>query len=210
MHSETISRRKNRANRDKYIWRNMLEHVLIVERVMGREIRRPIEIHHVDGNGKNNAHSNLVVCPNSAYHALLHMRTEARDACGNPNWRKCCYCRKWDEPSNLAFWTRKTQSTTVIAHRKCANANFAAYKKRNPEWTAQLLTKKRQQYANSPTIRKQIRARQRLYTIKNKAAINEKLRRRYAEDPEFRAKRKAIHKRWFEKRRNAQIGRFDS
>src|SRR3990167_7062494 len=155
MHSELISRTmdKKSSSRNKYIWRNMLEHVLIVERILGREIRRPIEIHHVDGNGRNNTHSNLVVCPDRAYHSLLHMRTEALNACGNPNKRKCRFCRRWDDPENLAFWRRRNLSTTVIAHRECANKNFRAYKARNPAWVAKQYALRRKKYAEDTGIR---------------------------------------------------------
>lgn len=149
---------KKQSSRHKYIWRNMLEHVLIVERTLGREIRRPIEIHHVDGNGRNNTRTNLVVCPNAEYHSLLHMRTEALNACGNPEWRKCGFCRKWDAPENLAFWKRGSPSGTVIAHRPCANATFRVFKKRNPEWVANRLALRRKQYAENAELRERIKA----------------------------------------------------
>ena len=159
--------KKKQSSRHKYIWRNMLEHVLIVERTLGREIRRPIEIHHVDGNGRNNARTNLVVCPDVSYHRLLHARTEALDACGNPNWRKCCFCKKWDSSENLAFWKRKSPSGQVIAHRLCANASNAAYKSANPEWVAKNLAKRRTEYAKNKELRERIKARQRSYNARH-------------------------------------------
>src|SRR6185369_5011811 len=57
-----------------------LVHQAIVEKVLGRSLPFGVEIHHVDGDGHNNANSNLVVCPDHAYHALLHLRTRALEA----------------------------------------------------------------------------------------------------------------------------------
>ena len=125
----------------------MLEHVIIAERILGKALPKGVQVHHVDSNGLNNAHSNLVICPDQSYHSLLHARTEAITACGNPNWRKCCHCKSWDDPANLAFWKRKSQKGTVIAHKKCANENFAAYKASNPEWVQKMNARRRQKYA---------------------------------------------------------------
>lgn len=38
----------------------------------------------------------------NADHHLLHIRTEALDATGNANARKCKYCHIYDVPENLA------------------------------------------------------------------------------------------------------------
>jgi hypothetical protein len=58
--------------------RQVLEHVLIAERVLGRRLKKPEQVHHFDGNGLNNKNKNLIICPNMAYHKLLHKRQ--RDA----------------------------------------------------------------------------------------------------------------------------------
>lgn len=71
------------------------EHIEIVENILRRSLPQEVEIHHVDGNRSNNNHTNLVVCPNRAYHRLLHQRQRALDACGNPSWRKCGYCKQY-------------------------------------------------------------------------------------------------------------------
>jgi hypothetical protein len=70
------------------------EHVIIVENILGYELPMDVEIHHVDENKANNAHENLVVCPNRGYHLLLHRRQRALEASGNPNYRKCEYCKQ--------------------------------------------------------------------------------------------------------------------
>ena len=89
------------------------EHVLIAERAFGGPLPPGAQVHHVDGNPSNNRNDNLVICPDQIYHGLLHVRARALDACGNANWRKCTYCKKWDDPQNLYLWKH------VAHHRKC-------------------------------------------------------------------------------------------
>lgn len=81
--------------------RTKLEHVLVVERILGKPLPPGAQVHHVDYDRTHNAPGNLVVCPDQAYHRLLHRRTDALDACGNPNWMPCRFCRQYDDPLNL-------------------------------------------------------------------------------------------------------------
>lgn len=78
------------------------EHIVIAERALGRPLPPEAVVHHVDEDRANNAPSNLVICPDRAYHNLLHQRMRARDACGNPNWLRCCRCKTYDDPANLS------------------------------------------------------------------------------------------------------------
>jgi HNH endonuclease len=71
------------------------EHVLICERILGRRLPAGAEVHHVNNVPSDNRPSNLVICPNRAYHKLLHVRTEAYDACGHADWHKCQHCKSW-------------------------------------------------------------------------------------------------------------------
>ena len=79
------------------------EHTLIAERALGRKLPAGAEVHHVDGDGRNNAPSNLVICQDGAYHKLLHIRTEAYEACGNANYRWCQICKAWGDPQEMLF-----------------------------------------------------------------------------------------------------------
>jgi len=50
-----------------------LTHRLIVEKVLGRLLKREEIVHHVNGDRKDNRHSNLLVC-DSKYHNSLHWK----------------------------------------------------------------------------------------------------------------------------------------
>lgn len=104
-------------------------HVWAVERVLGKSLPEKAVVHHVDGNPQNNRLSNLVVCPDESYHQLLHQRQRAFDACGNPNYRRCRFCKKWDDIGNLV--TYRDGSQYRRHHRDCDNARSCEqYRKR--------------------------------------------------------------------------------
>lgn len=91
-----------------------MEHVVVVSKAMGKWLRRTARVHHVDEDRQNNDNANLVACDSVGYHALLHLRSEALSNCGNPDYRKCYLCQRWDAPENLS----KYRSTHK--HRECA------------------------------------------------------------------------------------------
>lgn len=91
------------------------EHIAIAEKAMGRPLPPKAEVHHVDGDKANNAPTNLVVCPDRAYHMLLHLRQRAYDACGHSDWRKCWLCQKYDKPDNMKLCEGRAQAE----HRRC-------------------------------------------------------------------------------------------
>lgn len=83
------------------------EHILIAERALGRYLPEGAEVHHVNGEGKDNRSDNLVICQDHAYHMLLHMRTKTYHATGDPNKRRCRHCKEWDDPINLSYHSRQ-------------------------------------------------------------------------------------------------------
>jgi hypothetical protein len=88
-------------------------HVLAAEKALGKPLPPGAVVHHSNENRLDNRNSNLVICPNRAYHLLLHQRMNAKKACGNPNWLKCWICKRYDAPENISV----NRSTRV--HLKC-------------------------------------------------------------------------------------------
>ena len=58
-------------------------------------------MHHWNEDKADNRNENLVVCPDKKYHALLHKRARALDACGNASWRPCVLCKRYDDVNNM-------------------------------------------------------------------------------------------------------------
>jgi hypothetical protein len=103
--------------------RTKLEHTRVAERALGKPLPHGAVVHHVDGNRLNNDPENLVICPGSEYHHLIHQRMNALDACGHASWRKCRFCQRYDDPANLYV------SKTNVHHRECINAYYRAKRK---------------------------------------------------------------------------------
>lgn len=68
----------------------VLQHILIAEKALGRDLPLTCEVHHVDTNRAHNENSNLVICQDKRYHKLLHARMRIISAGGNPNKDKIC------------------------------------------------------------------------------------------------------------------------
>jgi hypothetical protein len=109
--NQPIGTKKKRKNPYKYIYLpnypssgkngSTQVHTFIAEKALGKRLPRAAVIHHFDGNGSNNANSNLVICENKSYHKLLHSRAKAYKLCGNANWHHCWICDQYDNEKNL-------------------------------------------------------------------------------------------------------------
>lgn len=90
-------------------------HVLVAEKTLGKCLPKGAIVHHADGDKLNNDPSNLVICPDRAYHNMLHRRQRAYEACGHADWLKCNLCGHYDEPENLYVNVRSYSAR----HREC-------------------------------------------------------------------------------------------
>lgn len=90
------------------------QHISVAEKAFGGSLPKGSVVHHVDYDKTNNTPSNLVVCTRS-YHRLIHQRTDALNNSGNASFRKCSFCKKYDDPKNLI----KTGGSQI--HQECRN-----------------------------------------------------------------------------------------
>lgn len=104
--------------------RGHCSHIEVAEIVLGKKLPDGAVVHHVNGNKLDNSPSNLVICKDRAYHNLIHARTRAMEECGNPNWMKCPFCKKYDSPENMYIYPNKN----AAKHRAC----YTAYRKTLP------------------------------------------------------------------------------
>jgi len=88
-----------------------LEHRMRAEKAIGKTLSPEIPVHHY----KNF----LVVCENQGYHLLLHIRTKALEGCGNANWRRCRFCKKYDDPLTLTLQNDRERQS--YHHKECRN-----------------------------------------------------------------------------------------
>lgn len=113
--------------------RYVREHVLIVERAMGKLLRGTAEVHHVDGNGTNNEPSNLVACDSHAYHCLLHRRTRAFLACGDPSASRCSICGGHDRQEDIHHCPPQKNRRGNTYHRDCRRRSRRLRRPQNGE-----------------------------------------------------------------------------
>lgn len=85
----------------------ILGHILVAEKAMRKLLPLTAVVHHVNEIKSDNRNSNLVICQDNAYHRLLHQRTRALRACDNAAWRKCPYCKTYDDPTRMTFHSSK-------------------------------------------------------------------------------------------------------
>jgi hypothetical protein len=100
-----------KANISGYVY----EHILVAEVALGKLLPDGAAVHHFNENRGDNNNINLIVCDSKSYHNLLHMRQRAYYECGNVHWRRCPFCKQYDDPLNLYSKGKNCW------HRKCNN-----------------------------------------------------------------------------------------
>ncbi len=96
-----------RASQTGYVY----DHILRAEKALGKPLPQEAKVHHANGTKTGP----LVICQDEAYHQLLHRRMRALKACGHANWRKCSYCKQYDDPKNMFINKNKSY------HKECRN-----------------------------------------------------------------------------------------
>lgn len=92
-------------------------HQAVAEKALGHRLPRGVEVHHVDGDERNNANTNLVICQDRAYHRLLHTRARVLRAGGDPNTqRMCSLCQS---PKDFAEFTKAKATKVDGLGRSC-------------------------------------------------------------------------------------------
>lgn len=110
----------------------------VAEKALGRKLPEGAVIHHVDEDRSNNASSNLVICPDESYHRLIHVRMRAMKACGNPDYRVCVICGKYDDPGQMQL--KRNNYNGSYRHPMCVSLDnkkqIERRVQRTREWAA--------------------------------------------------------------------------
>lgn len=94
------------------------EHIIVAERMYGGPLPKGAQVHHKNKNPSDNRPENLEIFLTDAEHKERHRRERALAACGNEDWRSCCFCSQYDSLDNLVV----RRAGREIFHRECQRA----------------------------------------------------------------------------------------
>lgn len=105
--------------------RHTLKHIAVAEKAIGKRLPKGAVVHHINEDKLDNRPGNLLIC-SRGYHSFLHMRMNAMAACGNPNWKKCKFCKTYDDPTKMRRSQNYSKDKTILYsgeywHGDCAN-----------------------------------------------------------------------------------------
>ena len=105
------------------------EHIVVAEKALGKRLPKGSQVHHINYDKRDNRNGNLVICQNAKYHKLLHLRTDAYNATGDPNLRKCIFCKEYDSLDNMSCVQRST-GIDLVYHKPCNTKAATEYRGR--------------------------------------------------------------------------------
>jgi len=97
------------------------EHILVMEEAIGRQLKKEEIVHHIDEDKGNNYIGNLILFANGTMHKKFHNRLLAFKICGHYDWRKCKFCKNYDDISNMHENYNKRTNCYNYYHKKCQN-----------------------------------------------------------------------------------------
>ena len=108
---------------------NTYEHVLIAEQTLGKSLPKGVEVHHVNGNGLDPGHENLVICEDKLYHRFLHARAAGLSNVGSVDGRRCYICGNWGvigDGSLSTYIQKKSPNGIGMSYHKSCMAKRSA------------------------------------------------------------------------------------
>jgi hypothetical protein len=101
---------------------SVAKHQLVAEKAFGSRLPAGVVVHHLDYDVSNFKNNNLLICPDEAYHNLIHMRTDAYNSCGHADWLKCYVCKEYDSPEKVKLLRKRGRNVTTFYHAECQRA----------------------------------------------------------------------------------------
>ena len=144
---------------------------LVACAILGRPLLRNEQAHHADGCRSNDSPENIIVCNSGSDHVQLHLLLRSKKESGHYSWRKCCYCKQYDDPKNMVKKITKSHHLGEYFHKLCKKQYMKTHKKTNPEHIRTYM-------------RIYMKTYMRGYYEKNKEALKATARKRYRENRE--------------------------
>ena len=105
-------------------------HRLTVYEATGKFYKHPIVIHHIDENKENNSNTNLVVCPDQAYHLHIHYRQSVLDDGYHPDvHNKCTDCEEYKLHEDFSKNKTRASGLNNICKSCASTRNRERYKR---------------------------------------------------------------------------------